>query len=220
MADAFQAGLEGARSRRSCTWPGGACALPRAVRAAVLGPGTLEEVEYPGVIRETLAALRRRGRRTRSWTAFSRPSTRRGSRRVCSARRPTPCSSRFGRAASSSGWSRTRSTRAGCCIAILSRWGSRKGSTLRCSPPRSESASRTQRSSSERWRRSARRPRSRSSSATGCSRTFAGADALGMTTVQALWFRADENPDGAEPDHQAFTQMDVLNIADRLLGSA
>jgi putative hydrolase of the HAD superfamily len=47
-----------------------------------------------------------------------------------------------------------------------------------------------------------------------------GADDLGMTTVQALWFRADENPDGAEPDHQAFTQMDVLNIADRLLGSA
>jgi len=46
-----------------------------------------------------------------------------------------------------------------------------------------------------------------------------GADEVGMTTVQALWFRADENPDGAEPDHQAFTQMDVLNIADRLLGS-
>jgi putative hydrolase of the HAD superfamily len=46
-----------------------------------------------------------------------------------------------------------------------------------------------------------------------------GAGELGMTTVQALWFRADENPDGAEPDHQAFTQMDVLNIADRMLGS-
>jgi putative hydrolase of the HAD superfamily len=46
-----------------------------------------------------------------------------------------------------------------------------------------------------------------------------GAGELGMTTIQALWFRADENPDGAEPDHQAFTQMDVLNIADRLLGS-
>ena len=46
-----------------------------------------------------------------------------------------------------------------------------------------------------------------------------GAGDLGMTTVQALWFRADENPDGAEPDHQAFTQMDVLNIVDRLLGS-
>ena len=46
-----------------------------------------------------------------------------------------------------------------------------------------------------------------------------GAGELGMTTVQALWFRADENLDGAEPDHQAFTQMDVLNIADRLLGA-
>ena len=47
-----------------------------------------------------------------------------------------------------------------------------------------------------------------------------GAGELGMTTVQALWLRADENPDGAEPDYQAFTQMDVLNIADRLLSSA
>ena len=43
-----------------------------------------------------------------------------------------------------------------------------------------------------------------------------GAGELGMTTVQALWFRADENPDGREPDHQAFTQFDVLNIARRL----
>jgi putative hydrolase of the HAD superfamily len=43
-----------------------------------------------------------------------------------------------------------------------------------------------------------------------------GAGELGMTTVQALWFRADEHPEGAEPDHQAFTQMDVLNIAGRL----
>jgi putative hydrolase of the HAD superfamily len=43
-----------------------------------------------------------------------------------------------------------------------------------------------------------------------------GAAELGMTTVQALWFRADEHPDGAEPDHQAFTQLDVLNIARRL----
>jgi hypothetical protein len=38
-----------------------------------------------------------------------------------------------------------------------------------------------------------------------------------MTSVQALWFRADENDEGGEPDHQAFTQMDVLNLADRLL---
>jgi putative hydrolase of the HAD superfamily len=44
-----------------------------------------------------------------------------------------------------------------------------------------------------------------------------GAGELGMTTVQAVWFRADEHPDGREPDHQAFTQMDVLNVADRLL---
>jgi putative hydrolase of the HAD superfamily len=45
-----------------------------------------------------------------------------------------------------------------------------------------------------------------------------GAGELGMTTVQALWFRADEHPDGREPDHLAFTQIDVLNIADRLRG--
>jgi putative hydrolase of the HAD superfamily len=45
-----------------------------------------------------------------------------------------------------------------------------------------------------------------------------GAGELGMTTVQALWFRADEHPDGREPDHQAFTQMDVLNVVRRLRG--
>jgi putative hydrolase of the HAD superfamily len=44
-----------------------------------------------------------------------------------------------------------------------------------------------------------------------------GAAELGMTTAQALWFRADANPEGAEPDYEAFTQMDVLNVADRLL---
>jgi putative hydrolase of the HAD superfamily len=43
-----------------------------------------------------------------------------------------------------------------------------------------------------------------------------GAAEVGMTTVQALWFRADEHPDGAEPDHRAFTQLDVLNVARRL----
>ncbi len=47
-----------------------------------------------------------------------------------------------------------------------------------------------------------------------------GANEVGMTSVQAVWFRADENPEGSEPDHQAFTQMDVLNIADRLLAAA
>jgi putative hydrolase of the HAD superfamily len=47
-----------------------------------------------------------------------------------------------------------------------------------------------------------------------------GAAELGMTTVQAIWFRADEHPDGGEPDYQAFTQMDVLNVATRLLAAA
>jgi len=44
-----------------------------------------------------------------------------------------------------------------------------------------------------------------------------GANEVGMTSVQAVWFRADENDEGGEPDHQAFTQMDVLNIAERLV---
>jgi putative hydrolase of the HAD superfamily len=43
---------------------------------------------------------------------------------------------------------------------------------------------------------------------------------LGMTTVQAVWFRADENTDGIEPDYQAFTQMDVLNVVERLRTAA
>jgi putative hydrolase of the HAD superfamily len=46
----------------------------------------------------------------------------------------------------------------------------------------------------------------------------AGAAALGMTTVQAVWFRADEDAGAPEPDYQAFTQMDVLNIVRRLSG--
>ena len=40
-----------------------------------------------------------------------------------------------------------------------------------------------------------------------------------MTTVQALWFRADEASVEVEPDFQAFTQMDVLNVVDRLRAS-
>jgi putative hydrolase of the HAD superfamily len=46
-----------------------------------------------------------------------------------------------------------------------------------------------------------------------------GAGELGMTTVQAVWFRADEHPDGREPDFQAFTPFDVLNIARKLAAS-
>jgi putative hydrolase of the HAD superfamily len=43
---------------------------------------------------------------------------------------------------------------------------------------------------------------------------------LGMRTVQAVWFRADENPNGIEPDYRAFTQMDVLNVVERLRAAA
>ena len=43
-----------------------------------------------------------------------------------------------------------------------------------------------------------------------------GASQLGMKTVQAVWFVADENERGTEPDYVAFTQFDVLNIVDRL----
>jgi putative hydrolase of the HAD superfamily len=44
----------------------------------------------------------------------------------------------------------------------------------------------------------------------------AGAAALGMHTCQALWFRADDDPDGPEPEFQAFTQMDVLTAVSRI----
>ena len=43
-----------------------------------------------------------------------------------------------------------------------------------------------------------------------------GASRVGIKTVQAFWFRADEGPHGVEPDYQAFTLMDVLNVVDRL----
>jgi len=42
-----------------------------------------------------------------------------------------------------------------------------------------------------------------------------GAANVGMTTVQALWFHADDTP-GIEPDFMAFTPMDVLNAVRRL----
>jgi putative hydrolase of the HAD superfamily len=45
-----------------------------------------------------------------------------------------------------------------------------------------------------------------------------GAKELGMTTVQAYWFRADEDERGLEADFEAFTTMDVLNVVRRLNG--
>jgi HAD superfamily hydrolase (TIGR01549 family) len=46
-----------------------------------------------------------------------------------------------------------------------------------------------------------------------------GASRVGMKTVQAFWFRADDAPAPAEPDFEAFTQMDVLNVVDRLVAA-
>ena len=48
----------------------------------------------------------------------------------------------------------------------------------------------------------------------------AGAAALGMRTVQALWFAADDAEPEVEPDFQAFTQHDVLNVVRRLTGES
>ena len=50
------------------------------------------------------------------------------------------------------------------------------------------------------------------------STDIAGAAALGLSTCQALWFRADEDI-APEPDFQAFTQMDVLTMARKLQAS-
>jgi putative hydrolase of the HAD superfamily len=47
-----------------------------------------------------------------------------------------------------------------------------------------------------------------------------GAKELGMTTVQALWFRADDDERGLEPDYEAFTPADVLNVVRRLIGES
>jgi FMN phosphatase YigB (HAD superfamily) len=45
------------------------------------------------------------------------------------------------------------------------------------------------------------------------------ASGLGMTTAQALWFRADDIPE-IEPDFQVFTAVDVVSIVRRLARSA
>lgn len=44
----------------------------------------------------------------------------------------------------------------------------------------------------------------------------AGAAAVGMTTVQALWFRVDDGAAAVEPDFLAFTPVDVLAAAREL----
>jgi len=46
-------------------------------------------------------------------------------------------------------------------------------------------------------------------------RDVQGARAVGMRTVQAMWFRADDSGE-IEADFRAFTAMDVLNVVRRL----
>ena len=43
-----------------------------------------------------------------------------------------------------------------------------------------------------------------------------GAASVGITTVQALWFAADDSTAPVEPDFLAFTPMDVLNAVRRV----
>jgi HAD superfamily hydrolase (TIGR01509 family) len=43
-----------------------------------------------------------------------------------------------------------------------------------------------------------------------------GAARVGMTTVQAMWFRVDDTGGLPEPDFRAFTPMDVLNAVRRV----
>jgi FMN phosphatase YigB (HAD superfamily) len=45
------------------------------------------------------------------------------------------------------------------------------------------------------------------------------ASAAGMTTVQALWFKADDMP-AIEPDFQAFSAVDIVSVVRRLARSA
>jgi FMN phosphatase YigB (HAD superfamily) len=47
------------------------------------------------------------------------------------------------------------------------------------------------------------------------ARDVQAAAGVGMRTMQALWFRADDTP-GIEADFTAFTAVDVLNAARRL----
>jgi putative hydrolase of the HAD superfamily len=48
---------------------------------------------------------------------------------------------------------------------------------------------------------------------------IAGAKAVGMTTVQATWFLAEEPAEGQEPDYVASQPLEVLDIIDRCLAA-
>jgi putative hydrolase of the HAD superfamily len=46
-----------------------------------------------------------------------------------------------------------------------------------------------------------------------------GAAGVGMRTVQALWFRADDRPDAPRPDYRAESPTDVLEVVEELSGA-
>ena len=48
---------------------------------------------------------------------------------------------------------------------------------------------------------------------------IAGAHAIGMTTVQAIWFVERESKDGVTPDYVAREPLEVLDIIDRCLAA-
>ena len=154
---------------------------------------------------------------TRSSIASSTRSTRPGHRRGSWATTPTRSSTRSGSAGCSPGSSRTPSTR------LAAPSGSRRHGARRAPRRRRlllggrHAGSRDPPHLSRRPSTSSgSNPTRRSSSATVATRTCRGAKELGMTTVQAVWFRADDDERGLEPDFEAFTPMDVLNVVRRL----
>jgi putative hydrolase of the HAD superfamily len=47
-----------------------------------------------------------------------------------------------------------------------------------------------------------------------------GSKELGMRAMLALWYRVDDDDRGIEPDFEAYSQMDVLNVVRHLTGEA
>ena len=179
-------------------------------------PGTLEEVEYPGLVRELLAHFgieasddelnRYLEAEHEAWDPAMQVGVdeRRAARGA-----PEP------RTQDRAGLERDR-PRAGCSASTSSGRAWRRTSTPSSSPRRSASASRTRRSTRRALSELGVAPERTLFVGDRLVEDVRGPAELGMTTVQAIWFRADENPDGIEPDYQAFTQMDVLNVVERL----
>ena len=126
---------------------------------------------------------------------------------ACAQRRGGGCSrfsTRCATAACGSGSSRTRSIPAGSCAGDLAAWGLAErldvvvlSSEVGKRKPHPEPFERALARSG--WLRG-------SALFVGDSRyhDVKGAAEVGITTVQALWFRADDDPRGREPDHLAF----------------